>query len=91
MKEGHSEEEIVNLVKEIEMMESSWWPCDVNIVNLLGACTQPLGQPLLAILEFDEFGNLRDHLRWRRYRGQYRGCAGSHQGSNNLEILTGSR
>jgi len=67
LKEEHSEEEVVNLVKEIEMMKAVGG--HVNIVNLLGACTQPSGQPLLAILEFAEFGNLRDHLRWRRYGG----------------------
>merc|ERR1719209_2375568 len=34
-----------------------------NIVNLLGACTQPAGQPLFAILEYAEHGNLLNYLR----------------------------
>jgi len=38
----------------------------VNIINLLGVCTQPGGQPLLVIVEFAEHGNLRDFLRARR-------------------------
>jgi len=64
LKEDHSEEEIIDLVKEIEIMKAVGG--HINIVNLLGACTQPSGQPLLAIMEFAEFGNLRDHLRWRK-------------------------
>ena len=68
LKEDHSEEEVVDLVKEIEIMKAVGG--HVNIVNLLGACTQPSGKPLLAIMEFAQFGNLRDHLRMRRgYRG----------------------
>jgi len=68
LKEEHSEEEVVDLVKEIEIMKAVGG--HVNIVNLLGACTQPYGKPLLAIMEFAQFGNLRDHLRMRRgYRG----------------------
>jgi len=64
LKEDHSEEEIIDLVKEIEIMKAVGG--HINIVNILGSCTQPLGQPLLAIMEFAELGNLRDHLRWRK-------------------------
>eukprot|EP00092_Neocalanus_flemingeri_P041331 GFUD01045005.1.p1 GENE.GFUD01045005.1~~GFUD01045005.1.p1 ORF type:complete len:884 (-),score=253.97 GFUD01045005.1:246-2897(-) len=64
LKENHSEEDVLDLVKEIEIMKVVGG--HVNIVNLLAACTQPSGQPLLAIMEFAEFGNLRDYLRTRR-------------------------
>jgi len=68
LKENHSEEDVLDLVKEIEMMKVVGG--HVNIVNLLAACTQPSGQPLLAIMEFAELGNLRDYLRSRRgHRG----------------------
>jgi len=68
LKEEYSEEEVFDLVKEIEIMKAVGG--HVNIVNLLGACTQPFGQPLYAVMEFAKFGNLRDHLRSRRgYHG----------------------
>ena len=63
-KDNATEQEVLDLVKEIEIMKAVGG--HVNIVNLLGACTQPAGQPLLAILEFAEHGNLRDYLRRRR-------------------------
>ena len=34
-----------------------------NIVNLLGVCSQPLGQPLLVVLEFAHLGNLREFVQ----------------------------
>ena len=34
-----------------------------NIVNLLGVCSQPLGQPLLVVLEFAQLGNLREFVQ----------------------------
>ena len=63
-KDHATEQEVLDLVKEIEIMKAVGG--HVNIVNLLGACTQPAGQPLLAILEYAEHGNLRDYLRRRR-------------------------
>ena len=68
-KENCSEQEILDLVKEIEIMKAVGG--HANIVNLLGACTQPTGKPLLAILEFAEHGNLRDYLRRRRGFGRF--------------------
>ena len=64
VKDQSSEQEVLNLVKEIEIMKAVGG--HENIVNLLGACTQPVGQPLMAILEYAEHGNLRDYLRTRR-------------------------
>ena len=63
-KDHATEQEVLDLVKEIEIMKAVGG--HVNIVNLLGACTQPAGQSLLAILEYAEHGNLRDYLRRRR-------------------------
>ena len=63
-KDHATEQEVLDLVKEIEIMKAVGG--HVNIVNLLSACTQPAGQPLLAILEYAEHGNLRDYLRRRR-------------------------
>ena len=61
IKDQRSEQEVLDLVREIEIMKAVGG--HENIVNLLGACTQPGGQPLMAILEFAEHGNLRDFLR----------------------------
>merc|ERR1712112_557930 len=66
-KENCSEQEVLDLVKEIEIMKAVGG--HINIVNILGACTQPTGKPLLAILEYAEHGNLRDYLRMRRGLG----------------------
>jgi len=41
-----------------------------NIVNLLGVCSQPLGQPLLVVLEFAHLGNLREFVQKRRLPGE---------------------
>ena len=64
LKEGHTDVEIIDFVKEMEMMKMIGK--HVNIINLLGVCTQPAGHPLLVIVEFAEHGNLRDFLRARR-------------------------
>ena len=64
LKEGHTDAEIIDFVKEMEMMKMIGK--HVNIINLLGVCTQPAGHPLLVIVEFAEHGNLRDFLRARR-------------------------
>jgi len=80
LQEEHSEEEIVDLVKEIEIMKAVGG--HVNIVNLLGACTQPSGQPLLAIIEFAEYGNLRDHLRSRK------GCRAQERQEDGVQSIS---
>ena len=64
LKEGHTDAEMIDFVKEMEIMKMIGK--HVNIINLLGVCTQPAGQPLLVIVEFAEHGNLRDFLRARR-------------------------
>ena len=64
LKEGHTDGDIIDFVKEMEIMKMIG--THVNIINLLGVCTQPAGHPLLVIVEFAEHGNLRDFLRARR-------------------------
>jgi serine/threonine protein kinase len=64
LKEGHSDADLIDFVKEMEIMKMIGK--HANIINLLGVCTQPAGQPLLVIVEFAEHGNLRDFLRERR-------------------------
>ena len=63
LKEGHTDAEMIDFVKEMEMMKNI--PRHVNIINLLGVCARPVGQQLLVIVEYAEHGNLRDHLRAR--------------------------
>ncbi len=50
----------MDLVKEMEILKSIG--NHSNIVNLIGVCTQPKGQPLFLVIEFAEKGNLRDYL-----------------------------
>lgn len=64
LKEGHSEQDIVDLVKEMHIMKVIG--SHPNIINLLGVCTQPVGQPLYLVVEYAELGNLKDYLTERR-------------------------
>jgi len=68
LKEDHSEGELIGLVKEVEIMKMVGR--HENIVNLLGVCSQPLGQPLLVVLEYAELGNLREFVQKRRMPGE---------------------
>ena len=52
LKEGHTDEDLIDFVKEMEIMKMIGK--HVNIINLLGVCTQPSGQPLLNIDFSDE-------------------------------------
>lgn len=52
----------MDLVSEMEMMKMIGK--HINIINLLGCCTQ--GGPLYVIVEYAPFGNLRDFLRQHR-------------------------
>ncbi|XP_012526054.2 fibroblast growth factor receptor homolog 1 [Monomorium pharaonis] len=65
LKEGHTDPEMVDLVQEMEVMKGIGK--HVNIINLLGACTQ--NGPLYVIVEFAPHGNLRDFLRG--YKAEY--------------------
>ncbi|XP_011160426.1 fibroblast growth factor receptor homolog 1 isoform X2 [Solenopsis invicta] len=67
LKEGHTDSEMTDLVREMEMMKVIGK--HVNIINLLGACTQ--NGPLYVIVEFAPHGNLRDFLRNHRHSSGY--------------------
>ncbi|XP_012261090.2 fibroblast growth factor receptor homolog 1-like isoform X2 [Athalia rosae] len=67
LKEGHTDAEMMDLVSEMEMMKMIGK--HVNIINLLGACTQ--GGPLYVVVEFAPHGNLRDFLREHRPSSGY--------------------
>ncbi len=60
LKEGHTDQDLVDLVKEMEIMKAIG--THPNIVNLVGCCTVPRGKPLFLVIEFAEKGNLRDFL-----------------------------
>ena len=59
LKEGHTDAEMIDFVKEMEMMKMIGK--HINIINLLGVCTQD--GPLYVVVEYAEHGNLRDFLR----------------------------
>lgn len=62
LKEGHTDNEMMDLVSEMEMMKMIGK--HINIINLLGCCTQK--GPLFVVVEYAPFGNLRDFLRQHR-------------------------
>ncbi|XP_018365757.1 PREDICTED: fibroblast growth factor receptor homolog 1-like isoform X2 [Trachymyrmex cornetzi] len=62
LKEGHTDTDMVDLVSEMEVMKIIGK--HVNIINLLGVCSQ--NGPLYVIVEFAPHGNLRDFLREHR-------------------------
>ncbi|XP_014213491.1 fibroblast growth factor receptor homolog 1-like [Copidosoma floridanum] len=62
LKECHTDGEMMDLVSEMEMMKIIGK--HVNIINLLGACTQ--GGPLYVVVEYAPHGNLRNFLREHR-------------------------
>jgi hypothetical protein len=72
--EGHTDNEMMDLVSEMEMMKMIGK--HINIINLLGCCTQD--GPLYVVVEFAPHGNLRDFLRqqtviWLRAGNRNRG------------------
>ncbi|XP_032663228.1 fibroblast growth factor receptor homolog 1-like isoform X2 [Odontomachus brunneus] len=72
LKEGHTDTEMMDLVSEMEMMKMIGK--HVNIINLLGACTQ--NGPLFVVVEFAPHGNLRDFLRNHRPSSGYEPAIG---------------
>ncbi|KAL6263768.1 hypothetical protein P5V15_003852 [Pogonomyrmex californicus] len=72
LKEGHTDTEMMDLVSEMEMMKMIGK--HVNIINLLGACTQ--NGPLYVVVEFAPHGNLRDFLRDHRPSSGYEPAIG---------------
>uniref|UniRef100_A0A2S2Q3V2 receptor protein-tyrosine kinase n=1 Tax=Sipha flava TaxID=143950 RepID=A0A2S2Q3V2_9HEMI len=73
LKDGHSDTEMMDLVSEMEMMKVIGK--HMNIINLLGCCTQD--GPLYVLVEFALHGNLRDFLRQHRPSSGYEPAIGS--------------
>uniref|UniRef100_A0AAU0N4C4 Fibroblast growth factor receptor n=1 Tax=Gecarcinus lateralis TaxID=6769 RepID=A0AAU0N4C4_GECLA len=67
LKEGHTDSELMDLVSEMEMMKMIG--THINIINLLGCCTQD--GPLYVVVEYAAHGNLRDYLRNNRPSSGY--------------------
>ena len=61
LKEGHTDSDLVSLVQEMVVMKQMKHD-QPNIIKLVGACTQPVGYPLFVVVEFAEFGNLKEYL-----------------------------
>ncbi|KAF5275343.1 hypothetical protein FQR65_LT04171 [Abscondita terminalis] len=72
LKEGHTDNEMMDLVSEMEMMKMIGK--HVNIINLLGCCTQ--NGPLYVVVEYAPHGNLRDFLRQHRTTSDYEPAIG---------------
>ncbi|TRY72308.1 hypothetical protein TCAL_12240 [Tigriopus californicus] len=64
LKTQHTDTAVVELVKEMEIMKYAG--NHPNIVNLLGVCTQPHGKPFYLILEYAEYGSLKEFLQAHR-------------------------
>jgi len=62
LKDDATDKELADLVQEMEVMKIIGR--HINIINLLGCCTQE--GALYVIVEFAKYGNLRDYLRSRR-------------------------
>ena len=62
LKEDATDREVRDLIQEMEVMK--FIGRHINIINLLGCCTQT--GPLYVVVEFAPYGNLRDFLRERR-------------------------
>ncbi|XP_042239082.1 fibroblast growth factor receptor 4-like isoform X2 [Homarus americanus] len=72
LKEGHTDAELMDLVSEMEMMKMIG--THINIINLLGCCTQD--GPLYVVVEYAAHGNLRDYLRNNRPSSGYERAIG---------------
>ncbi|XP_047477392.1 fibroblast growth factor receptor 4-like [Penaeus chinensis] len=72
LKEGHTDAELMDLVSEMEMMKMIG--THINIINLLGCCTQD--GPLYVVVEYAAHGNLRDYLRHKRPSSGYERAIG---------------
>lgn len=70
--EGHTDNEMMDLVSEMEMMKMIGK--HINIINLLGCCTQ--NGPLYVVVEYAPYGNLRDFLRQHRPSSGYEPAIG---------------
>uniref|UniRef100_A0A646QDD7 Fibroblast growth factor receptor n=1 Tax=Hemiscolopendra marginata TaxID=943146 RepID=A0A646QDD7_9MYRI len=72
LKDEHTDREMADLVSEMEMMKLMGK--HINIINLLGCCTQE--GPLYVVVEYAPHGNLRDYLRKHRPSSGYERAIG---------------
>ncbi|KAK0090118.1 hypothetical protein PV325_002950 [Microctonus aethiopoides] len=63
LKEDASGSELSDLLSEYQLLKEAQHP---NVIRLLGACTSS-GGPVYLIIEFAEFGSLRNYLRRSRH------------------------
>uniref|UniRef100_A0A0C9RNG2 RET protein n=1 Tax=Fopius arisanus TaxID=64838 RepID=A0A0C9RNG2_9HYME len=63
LKEDASGSELADLLSEYQLLKEAQHP---NVIRLLGACTSS-GGPVYLIIEFAEFGSLRNYLRRSRH------------------------
>ncbi|EFN69712.1 Proto-oncogene tyrosine-protein kinase receptor ret [Camponotus floridanus] len=64
LKENACASELADLLSEYQLLKEAQHP---NVIRLLGACTIPTGAPVYLIIEFAEFGSLRNYLRRSRH------------------------
>ncbi|KAH0948767.1 hypothetical protein HN011_004634 [Eciton burchellii] len=64
LKEDACASELADLLSEYQLLKEAQHP---NVIRLLGACTTPPGAPVYLIIEFAEFGSLRNYLRRNRH------------------------
>ncbi|GAB1866896.1 Proto-oncogene tyrosine-protein kinase receptor ret [Camponotus japonicus] len=64
LKENACASELADLLSEYQLLKEAQHP---NVIRLLGACTIPAGAPVYLIIEFAEFGSLRNYLRRSRH------------------------
>ncbi|XP_076386974.1 protein kinase receptor Ret oncogene [Megachile rotundata] len=73
LKENACASELADLLSEYQLLKEAQHP---NVIRLLGACTTA-GAPVYLIIEFAEFGSLRNYLRRSRHlesEGRLGGC-----------------
>jgi len=87
LKEDHSDTEMIDLVSEMDMMKVIGR--HINIINLLGVCTQD--GPLYVIVEYAEHGNLRDFLRKHRPASGYERANGEKPPLTEKHLVSFSR
>lgn len=71
VKEEHTDADMASLVREMEVMKMIGK--HINIINLLGCCTQ--NGPLWVIVEFAPHGNLKDFLKKNRPLSGWGSCS----------------
>uniref|UniRef100_A0A0K2TD28 receptor protein-tyrosine kinase n=1 Tax=Lepeophtheirus salmonis TaxID=72036 RepID=A0A0K2TD28_LEPSM len=65
LKEGHTDSDVIDLVKEVEIMKKVG--SHENVLSLVGVCTKPNGShPLWAVVEYALHGCLKTHLQKRK-------------------------